>query len=321
MLPIQGKSCADSSTGCTGSAESTVVKWQPSLQVRYVYLCDRELLQESQFLQNYDIKNYVDSGLYSSIYRAVDTRDKTQWAIKVVDKSREYGLLQYPHDVKHLSLSKGRPEIIQLRETYDLGSTGILVTQWADADLKHRNEVFRTIKDEFTFRVLAQQMLEAVRALDELGLNHSEAKAVDFLYVQPEGRMKISALERADLTSKANDRILVTVFNALEAISENVELSSSSRSLLEAIKLADMPADEAEALEKNTVDIWLRSPNFSCIKNFSERLGKANAACFEEERRILVKEEARKKPVAAELLKHEAFSDLPVSVKLVFPAS
>ena len=321
MLSIQAKSCADSSTGCTGSAESTVVKWQPSLQVRYVYLCDRELLQESQFLQNYDIKDYVDSGLYSSIYRAVDTRDKTQWAIKVVDKSKEHGLLQYPHDVEHLSLSKGRPEIIQLRETYDLGPTGILVTQWADADPKHRNEMFRTIKDDYTFRVLALQMLEAVQALDELGLEHSEAKAVDFLYVQSEGRIKISALERADLNSKVNDRILVTVFNALEAISDNVELSCSSRSLLEAIRLADMPVDEAKALEKNTPDVWLRSPNISCITNFSERLGKANAACFEEESRILEKEAARKKPVAAELLKHEAFSDFPEGVKLVLPVS
>ncbi|KEQ17837.1 hypothetical protein GZ78_09260 [Endozoicomonas numazuensis] len=286
-----------------------------------MYRCDEKLAHQSHFFENYQVKEYVDSGLYSSIYRAVDLRDKTQWAIKVVDKSREYGLLQYPHDVKHLALSQGRPEIIQLREAYDLGSTGILVTQWADGDLKHRNESFRTIKDDYTFRVLAKQMLEAVQALDTLGLNHSEAKAVDFLYVAPEGRIKISALERAEWDSKPNDRILVTVFNALEAISANVELSSSSQSLLESIKAAEMPVDEAKALEKNNVDVWLRSPDITSIQNFSEKLAKANAACLAEENRIFEKEAARKKPKANELLKHEAFSDIPEDVRLELSAS
>ncbi|MGI9278829.1 MAG: hypothetical protein ACR2PX_04260 [Endozoicomonas sp.] len=287
-----------------------VVEWRPSNFRCFTYRCNKQLLEQSLFLKKYDVQSYVDSGEYSSIYSGVDKKDKTQWAIKVVDKSGGLGLLQFPYDVQNLQLAEGCPEVIQLREVFDFGGTGVLITQWADADLKHRNGLIRNIKDDRSFRVLAKQMLEAVAALDQLGLDHSEARAVDFLYVQRDGRIKISALERADQNHKVNVRLLVTVFNALEAISMNISLEEESQLLLQAIKQAKMPDDEEAALMVNDVSHWLRKPEISAISGFSEKMKAAEKAFMKEEARLLEKEATRKKPAAAELLDHTALKTI-----------
>ncbi|MCL6269155.1 hypothetical protein M3P05_04255 [Sansalvadorimonas sp. 2012CJ34-2] len=195
------------------------------------YKCDSKKLSESKLKENYIIDRHVDSGWYSKIFQAHD-KDSKKWAIKVVDKESSWED-RFQQDLRSFQITKGEPAIIQSRENHDLGKTGVVVVEWADGDMSWRKGVFENVKSDMEFRLLARQLLEGIEVLDRKNLYHDSLGTFDFLYVKKDGRVKLSALERAiEKEDASNSQALRVVLEALSPIAERVDLSDNSKNLL-----------------------------------------------------------------------------------------
>ncbi len=163
----------------------------------------------------------------------------------------------------NFDLTKGKKSIIQCREHHDLGQTCVLVVEWADGDMgRYRNAPFKNITTDRAFRVLARQLIEGVATLDKLGLYHDNLGVYDFLYVCKEGRVKLSALERAVKSEPPNSEALKVVYDALVTVthSRKINLSDTSSNLLSILKCGKTIAVELlkhKAFTSLTGDFYL----------------------------------------------------------------
>ncbi|MGI9277737.1 MAG: hypothetical protein ACR2PT_23175 [Endozoicomonas sp.] len=201
------------------------------------YKCDLKKLTDSGLTTRYLPVEYIDGGGYATIYEVQDKRDLSYWAIKVVNKKGDYGY-KFPNDIKNFEKTKDETSVIQSRESFDLGKTGVIVVEWADADMSYRHHIFSDIKTDRQFRLLAKQMLECIDTLDKKGLYHPTITENDFLYVKQSGRVKVSALERAfERDVFKNTAALKVVYNVLYRISTQVDdLGVRSQRVLSKLK-------------------------------------------------------------------------------------
>ncbi|MGY0216324.1 hypothetical protein ACWJJH_02925 [Endozoicomonadaceae bacterium StTr2] len=204
--------------------------WYSSGSVRF--LCDPAMVKQTDFFERYKLLRHISQSWYAHIYQVQHNADGELFAIKVVCKSHQFSD-RFQSDIDNLQACQGVECIIQMKEYFDFGETGVIVTEWADADAFHQNDLLMGIRDDKTFRVLAKQLLECVGALDRRCLLHKTVEPYDFLYFRSQGQgvMKVSALERAEMQyglQTNNFKALISVFRILENLLEESSLLKSS---------------------------------------------------------------------------------------------
>ena len=310
MKPL---STAFKSLALSGGQESSdITKW--NLQGK-IFDCHALLLAESGFDKKYQVTRYVSCNT-SYIYQIIEKTALTKRAIKVYNEEDTPGL--FKKDCSMLQQVVGEPTAVNMLESYDFGPTKVIVLPWAAGDMRHKSRIFKNITTDVQFRILARQLLDAIDMLDRKNINHSRIGVFDLLYFQEEGRVKLSAFERAELEESAcNYKALEIVLEALKKIQPQIrDLTDTSQSLLTLMAEVTLPKVTQTALYEANLLVLLDSPPYSDMSDYDERWDKASEASKSMKAEVMAAEALRPKPSAKDLLRHPAVSSILPDTRL-----
>jgi tRNA A-37 threonylcarbamoyl transferase component Bud32 len=136
--------------------------------------------------EKYTFKEEIGAGSHSIVLRCVKKQNQKEYALKIIDKQKlteiERELIRSEVDI----MSKcNHPNIIRLKETFETKTHLYIVIELVrDGDLfdfvtEHR------VCTEGEAAIVAEDVLETVRYLNEQGLVHRDLKAENLMVTQP----------------------------------------------------------------------------------------------------------------------------------------
>lgn len=160
-------------------------------------------------LGEYAIKQQLSGGGFSKIFLARNTSSNMDFAIEVVDLTKNKDEFERSRAV--FTQLQSSDYIVKLHEAFVLPASqvGCLVEDIAHADMMYTKDLFREGLDDCRMRVVSKQLLEIINDLDQHHVLHDKAEAVDFLYFKMSGKIKVGALERASLEFNKHNSLRV----------------------------------------------------------------------------------------------------------------
>ncbi|PVU92837.1 hypothetical protein BB561_003598 [Smittium simulii] len=172
------------------------------------------MLEECAELEQYTVFFQIGEGQYGTVYKALDKKTLEMVAIKVISKQNKSSAdLEMFYKEISILLRLKHPHIIQLKQSFETVDNIYIITEYCKCDL-----LGYAIKRDFLkleeVRMVALQLLSALKCIHSLGLIHHDIKTQNIL-VGVDGKLKLCDFGLA-ISLKNNNEI--TLINKVKDI-------------------------------------------------------------------------------------------------------
>lgn len=144
-------------------------------------------LNGDALLKQYEVKEVLGKGAFATVKRAVKKKDKSEYAIKIIDKTKlNKEDLAVVHDEAEIMKQVSHPHCVRMYELFDTKKKLYMVLE-----ILRGGELFDRIIEEKHFSetqaaAVVASVVQALQYLHKIGIVHRDLKPENLLYVTPD---------------------------------------------------------------------------------------------------------------------------------------